>query len=98
VRGRYACSNQLPQRLPIDVPNTTQVDKQELAPCPFMLGNQLGRPAFTVADHSKDLSEASTTESLTDTPYALVTSQFPGEIARRSSAVGMLCGDHLLGR
>jgi len=27
-----------------------------------------------------------------------VTSQFPGEIARRSSAVGMLCGDHLLGR
>ena len=71
MRGLYTCSNQLPQRLPIDVPNTTQVDKQELAPCPFMLGNQLGRPAFTVADHSKDLSEASTTESLTDTPYAL---------------------------
>ena len=36
-----------------------------------MLGNQLGRPEFAVADHSNELSEASTTESLTDTPYAL---------------------------
>ena len=36
-----------------------------------MLGNQLGRPEFAVADHSNELSEASPTESLTDTPYAL---------------------------